>query len=579
MFLRVRKEWRMSKTSRSSFSLQTDKPVFFASVAVILAFVVVTFLFGDWVGEVFGNAATWIMTNLGWFYIAGVSIFLIFLVLISASRYGHVRLGSDEDRPEYSTLAWFAMLFAAGIGTILMFWGVAEPVSHFATPPMGDVEPESLEAADQATAFTLYHFGLHTWTIFALPALAFAYFIYKRKMPPRMSSIFSPLLGRHVYGPIGKFIDIVALVGTVFGVATSVGLGTMQINAGLSKLFGIEVSALVQVSIIVVVMLVASISVIAGLDKGVKRLSNFNIAMAIGLLVFVVLAGPTVLLLKGTVESFGIYLANLPELMFWNNTRPVDESLVDWQNTWTVFYWAWTITWAPFVGIFIARISRGRTVRQFIFGVLALPVTFSVIWFGVFATASFEIEMNGEGGLVDAVVTAGDIPGALFEFLSNYPLAIFVSGAAILIVLLFFITSVDSASIVVDMLASGRGDEHSPAFQRLLWVVLMSAVAAAILVGAGEGGLVALQNVITVVGLPFFIIGFIMMGSLMVALRNDLGNPIPVVTRQWDEATSPEEWERNEEAPSPEPIGPTHQIPDEGEDTPKFLDDSYQEQS
>lgn len=545
--------------------LKTDATVFFVSVAAIIAFVATTFFFGDWVDTVFDSASNWIMTYLGWFYISGVTFFLIFLVWIGISRFGHVRLGSDDERPEHSTAAWFGMLFAAGIGSILMFWGVAEPVSHFATPPRGDVAPASTEAAQEALGFTLYHFGLHTWTIFALPSLAFAYFIYKRKMPPRVSSIFSPILGSKVYGPIGKTIDIVALVGTVFGVATSVGLGTIQINAGLAELLGIPEGSWVQILIIVGVTALACISVGAGLEKGIKLLSNLNIAMAIGLLIFIVAAGPTLFLLKSTTEAFGTYATMLPELAFWNNTFPASDDLADWQNTWTVFYWAWTITWSPFVGIFIAKISRGRTVREFVFGVLALPVGFSVIWFGVFGNASFDIELNKGGGLVERVVDDGDIPGALFAFLSHYPAATLLSGLAVILVVIFFTTSVDSAALVVDMMASGR-DDQSPAYQRITWGVLIGLTTVALLAFTGEGGLDTLQKVITVVGLPFFIMGYVMMYSLTKGIRDDLGDRNPVVTRQWERSYTAEEWEENEHTPSPEPIGATSYIPPEEDD-------------
>ena len=353
----------MSERITRALKLKTDPGIFLVTVGTIVAFVVITILFGDWVGEVFGVASSWIMTNLGWFYIFGVTAFLFFLIWVAMSRFGHVRLGADGEEPEHSTLAWFGMLFAAGIGTILMFWGVAEPISHFANPPRGGMEAGSTEAATEAMAFTLYHFGLHTWTIFALPSLAFAYFIYKRKMPPRVSSIFSPLLGDKVFGPLGKTIDVVAVIGTVFGVATSVGLGTLQINAGLNELFGIAVSPYVQMLIIAIVTTIACISVALGLEKGIKRLSNLNIAMAVGLLIFILITGPTLFLLKGTVESLGVYITTLPELALWNNVFPASDDLAGWQNTWTVFYWAWTITWSPFVGIFIARISRGRTIQ------------------------------------------------------------------------------------------------------------------------------------------------------------------------------------------------------------------------
>ncbi|WP_010542437.1 BCCT family transporter [Dietzia alimentaria] len=558
----------MSERIMRALRLKTDPGIFLTTVGIVVAFVVVTFFAGDWVGSVFGAASGWIMTDLGWFYIFGVTAFLGFLIWIAMSRFGHVRLGADDEMPEHSTATWFGMLFAAGIGTILMFWGVAEPISHFATPPRGGVEPGSTDAARQAIGFTLYHFGLHTWTIFALPALAFAYFIYKRKMPPRVSSIFAPLLGDKIFGPIGRTIDVVALVGTVFGVATSVGLGTLQINAGLNELFGIAMSATVQVLIIAVVTTIACVSVAAGLEKGIKRLSNFNIALAIGLLIFVLVTGPTLFLLKGTVESLGIYLTSLPELALWNNVFPASDDLASWQNTWTVFYWAWTITWSPFVGIFIARISKGRTIRQFVFGVLGLPVAFSVLWFGIFGMASFHIELYGSGGLAQAVVEDGDIPGALFAFLSNYPAATFISGVAVLLVVIFFTTSVDSAAMVVDMIASGKDDDVqvSPPHQRIIWGVLMGAVGATLLAFTGEGGLTALQEVITVIGLPFFVMGFIMMYSLVRGISNDLGERPATVTRQWHRAYSPSALAENEGAPSPEPVHPLNRIPETDED-------------
>lgn len=549
----------------SALRLRTDSVVYFWTVGIVALFVVVTFFFSETVGEVFSAASTWIMTYLGWFYISGVTIFLLFLFWIALSRFGHVRLGDDDEQAKHSLPAWFAMLFAAGIGSILMFWGVAEPISHFANPPRGDVAAGSEAAAQEAIAFTLYHFGLHTWTIFALPALAFAYFIYKRKMPPRVSSIFAPLLGSKVYGPIGKTIDIAALVGTVFGIATTVGLGTIQINAGLTELFDIPSNPAVQALIIAIVSTAASISVALGLEKGIKVLSNTNIVVAILLLLFVIATGPTLFLLKSTTESVGVYASWLPELAFWNNAFPGNDELVDWQNTWTVFYWAWTITWSPFVGIFIASISRGRTVREFVFGVLILPVAFSVIWFGIFGNASFDIELNQGGGLVTRVVDDGDIPGALFAFLSHYPAATLVSGIAMMLVVIFFVTSIDSAALVVDMMAAGE-DGESPWPQRVTWAVLMGLVAIALLVFTGEGGLDALQQVITVVGLPFFVMGYVMMYSLVKGLRDDLGERTPVITRKWNRAYTAEELERGESEPAPTPIGPTSYLPPSEDD-------------
>ena len=523
-----------------------DPPVFWPSVVLILGFVAWTLVSTESVTATFSTAADWLKENLGWFYILGVTVFLAFLIWIAMSRFGRIRLGGDDERPEHSTATWFAMLFAAGIGTILMFWGVAEPLNHFANPPRADTEPLSNDAARDAMAFTFYHFGLHTWTIFALPGLAFAYFIYKRKLPARLSSILAPLIGTRIYGPIGRIVDVVAVVGTVFGVAVSIGLGTMQISAGLNRLYGFDESVSVQVLLIIIVSLIACVSVALGLDKGIKRLSNLNIVAAVLLLIFVLVAGPTLYLLRGTIEAIGGYLAELPRLALWNDA--FDEN-PGWQGGWTVFYWAWTITWSPFVGIFVARISRGRTIREFVGGVLALPVLFSLVWFGIFGMASFRAEQD-HGTLVDVVVDQGDVPGALFEFLSNFPWAPVMSLFSVIIVIIFFTTSMDSSSMVLDMMALGDEDKSNPV-QRVVWAVLTGLVAAILLIGAGEAGLTALQDTITVVGLPFFVLGFIMMVSLVKGIRDDAAARPEPRTRQWSPAFTPDALESQESTPAP----------------------------
>ncbi|WP_026124297.1 BCCT family transporter [Nocardiopsis baichengensis] len=496
--------------------LRTDPVIFWSSAALAAVFVIGTIAFTGTVDALFGAASDWVLTHLGWLYIFGVTAFLVFLIVVAVSRYGRLKLGGPDSEPEYSNWTWFAMLFAAGIGTILMFWGVAEPISHFANPPRGDVPPESVQAAQEAMGFTLYHFGLHTWTIFTLPALAFAYFVYRRGLPFRVSSIFQPFLGDRIYGPIGRIIDVVAVLGTLFGVAVSIGLGTMQINSGLNTLFGVPEGRPAQIILITVVTAIAVTSVAMGLDKGVKRLSTLNIAMAIGLLLFVFLFGSTIFLSRGIIETTGTYLSWLVPLSFWNDTF----NNTGWQKSWTTFYWAWTITWSPFVGIFIARISKGRSVREFIIGVLGLPTAFSIIWFSVFGLSAIDIQMNQGGGLVNEVVDQGDIPGALFAFLQHFPATELVSGLAILVVVIFFTTSSDSASLVVDMLCTGRADQ-SPTRQRVFWGVTEGVVAATLLAATGKGGLDALQQVITVVGLPFFLIGFLMMIALWRAMHSD----------------------------------------------------------
>lgn len=523
--------------------LRTNPPIFFSSAAVIILFVLGTIFFTDALDTGVSAASDWLLTNLGWFYILGVTVFLVFLIYIAASRYGRAKLGPEDEGPEHSNGAWFAMLFAAGIGSILMFWGVAEPVSHLGDPPRGSlgIEPGTVEAAADAMNFTYYHFTLHTWTIFTLPALCFAYFIHKRNLPPRVSSIFQPILGERIHGPIGKIIDVVAIIGTVFGIAVSIGLGTLQINGGLAQVIGIPENALWQLIIIGVVCGLATISVSLGLDKGIKVLSNINIVMAVLMLIFIIVLGPTLFMARGIFESFGSYIQSLPELALWNDT------LADtgWQSSWTVFYWAWTITWSPFVGIFIARISRGRTIRQFVIGVLAIPSAFSVIWFGVFGYASFDIEFNKGGGLVDRVVGDGDIPGALFAFLEHYPLSGVVSVIAIILVIIFFVTSVDSAALVVDTMNNGHED-FNPLPQRIFWALAVAVVTAALLVFSGSGGLEALQSTIILVGLPFFVIAYFQIYALMRALREDAGELPRVRMRRWKKVLPPEEVERRE---------------------------------
>ncbi|PJE93825.1 multidrug DMT transporter permease [Streptomyces carminius] len=511
--------------------LRTDSVIFFTSAALTVVFVVTAITLTEQVDRTFAAASDWLLTNLGWFYILGVTSFVIFLLWTAVGRYGHVRLGGQDERPEYTTRAWFAMLFAAGIGTILMFWGVAEPISHFAVPPQQGVEPQTVEAARMAMAYSLYHFGLHTWSIFCLPALTFAYFVYVRGLPFRVSSVLQPLLGDRINGTAGRIVDITAVMGTLFGVAVSIGLGTLQINSGLARLFGLPENSLVQVLLITVITAIATTSVVFGLDKGIRRLSNINIIMAIGLMVFVFLTGATLFLAKGVIESVGIYLSQLVSLAFWNDTF----ANTGWQGSWTVFYWAWTITWSPFVGIFIARISKGRTIREFVIGVLGLPTAFTIVWFSIFGLSAIDLELDGESELVRTVVVEGDVPGALFTFLESYPLTTAVSVLSVLIVVIFFTTSSDSASLVVDMLCAGQRGEGGPTRQRVFWAITEGVVAGTLIAATGKSGLDALAEVITVFGLPFFVLAFLMMYALRRALRTDfpeLAGPPPALRKR-----------------------------------------------
>ncbi|WP_417513184.1 BCCT family transporter [Marinobacter sp.] len=491
--------------------LQTIPGVFFTSAGVAAVFVLLAIPFDKAVADTFGVLTGWVAQNLGWFYILSVTSLLLFLLGLALSRYGGIRLGADDSRPDYSNLTWFTMLFAAGIGTILMFWGVAEPVSHFANPPFESVIAGSDRAASDAMTISLYHFGLHTWTIFAMPGLAIAYFAYRHNLPMRISSLFYPLLGDRIYGPLGWTVDVIAVLGTLFGVATSLGLGTLQLNSGLSYLFGTPSTGWVQVLLITVITSIAAISVALGLDKGVRRLSQINIVLALLLILFVLVAGPSVFIAEGMVQSVGDYFDALPWLAFW--TQTYTES--DWQRQWTLFYWAWTITWAPYVGIFIARISRGRTIREFVAGVLFAPTVFTLVWFGVFGLSAINVEMNGTVALAEQVQQDPSV--AIFAFLEAFPLSEVSSLLSIIIIVIFFTTSSDSASLVIDMLTR-RDDQPSLVRQRIFWAAAQGVIAATLLLA---GGLDALQNVITSLGLPFCVLLVFMAVSLFRAVKAD----------------------------------------------------------
>lgn len=492
-------------------NLSAIPQVFFISVALIVLFVGFAIPFNDEMARFFDVLGSFTFTQLGWFYILSVSGLLLFLIWVALSSYGTIRLGPDDEAPEYDTLTWFCMLFATGIGTILMFWGVAEPISHFIDPPLADVEPGTVAAARLAMNISLYHYGLHTWTIFAMPALAIGYFTYRQGLPMRISSVFYSVLGERIYGPWGWAIDIIALLGTLFGVAVSVGLGTLQINSGLSELLGISTGSFTQITIVAIITLVATGSVALGLDRGIKRLSEFNIILALIILLFIALAGPTLFLISGAIQNVGMYFQNLPWLMFWTEAYSDGQ----WQRQWTVFYFAWTISWAPFVGIFIARISKGRTIRQFVGGALGAPLLFTVIWFSVFGLTAIDLELNQGVDISGAVQE--DVAVALFSFLSNFPFYTVSSVIALVVIIVFITTSADSAAMVMDFLTR-TDDQPSLTWQRVFWTLLLGLVAITLLLG---GGLPALQNVITSLGFPFCVLLVFMAVSLTRALHAD----------------------------------------------------------
>jgi len=501
-------ETEPARASRLARGLQLDvhPPVFFTSAGIILAFVVLTMFFARGLDEIFASLQSAISFYGGWFLVATLNVVLIFVVSLLLGRFGSIRIGGEGAQPEFSTAAWYAMLFSAGMGIGLLFYGVAEPMFHFSESPVA--EPGTVEAARTAMDFTFLHWGLHPWALYALVGLALAFFAFNKGLPLSVRSVFYPLLGERIYGWPGNIIDTMATVATMFGVATSLGLGAQQINAGLDHLVGLPQGAGVQLALIAGITAMATWSVVRGLDAGIKRLSQLNIVVAGALLLFVLLVGPTLFILNALVENIGYYVQQFAWLSTWNETYEGTE----WQNGWTVFYWGWWISWSPFVGMFIARISYGRTVREFVKGVLFVPTIVTFLWMTVFGNSALNIEMFGEGGIAAAV--EDNLPVSLFVLLERFPLDVVTASLAVLVIMTFFVTSSDSASLVIDIITAG-GNLEPPKLQRVFWAVLEGLVAAALLLA---GGLVALQTAAVTTGLPFAVV----LLGMCVALRKGL---------------------------------------------------------
>ncbi len=487
----------MGQRSRAFFA--TVNPVVFSiSGVMVLSFVLFGTLLPGTASTAFAAVQAFITEYFGWVYLLSVTGFLVFLIWLALSRYGAIRLGQPDERPKFGFLAWFSMLFSAGMGIGLVFWSVAEPVLHFQNPPVGEGGTE--EAAVQAMIYTFFHWGLHAWAVYVVLGLSVAYFSFRHRLPLTIRSIFYPLLGDRIYGPIGHAIDILAVFGTLFGLATSLGFGAMQLNTGLNVLVGLPVSPWFQVGIIGSITAVAVLSVISGLDRGLKWLSVFNLSLAMSVLLFVIIAGPTLFILRFLLDSTGGYFQQLVAM----SLRADAFGGSQWQKDWTMFYWAWWIAWSPFVGIFIARISRGRTIRQFIGGVLALPTLFVFVWMAAFGGTALNLELVGEGAGIAAAV-AEDTTVALYALLGELPLATLSSGLATLLIATYFITSSDSGTHVIDALIS-RGSKHSPRRQRVIWGITEGAVAATLLVVGGEMALDSLQTGSITAGLPVAVI-------------------------------------------------------------------------
>ncbi len=487
--------------------------VFWPAAVIVLAFVAWTLIAPSSAEAAFSALQDGIVRNFSWYYVLIAAFFVGFSVFVGFSRFGDIKLGKDQDEPEFSTGSWFALLFAAGMGIGLVFYGVSEPLSHFADPRPG-VTGDEASLAQQAMTQTFLHWGLHAWAIYVVLGLALAYAIHRRGRPVSIRWALEPLLGARVKGGWGNLIDVIALVGTLFGVATSLGLGVIQIGAGLESAGIAESSTVSQLAIIAVITALTIVSLVTGVTKGMKILSNFNLLLAAALLLFILIVGPTQYLLRDFVQSIGAYLQDLVGLSFTVSAQQGAAGEA-WQAAWTTFYWGWWMSWAPFVGIFIARISKGRTVRQFVFGVLLVPTALTMLWFAVLGGAAIHRQMNG-GGLIGADGSV-DVEGSLFTLLSDLPAGTVLTFGAILLIGVFFVTSSDSGSLVMAMIASG-GDIEPKNWLRVFFAGVSALLAVALLL---TGGLNALKTAAITTALPFSIVLLLTCWSTVIAFTRE----------------------------------------------------------
>ena len=491
--------------------MDLHNPVFFISALLIITFVVGTLAFPEAANSMLNGAKAWAIEHFDWLFMVSGNIFVLFCIALAVMPTGKIRLGGQKAKPEFSTLSWFAMLFAAGMGIGLMFWSVAEPVAYYTDwygTPLS-VAPNTEEAKHLAMGATMYHWGLHPWSIYAVVALSLAFFAYNKGMPLTIRSAFYPILGERCWGWPGHIIDTLAVVATIFGLATSLGLGAQQASGGLHFLFDTPNAINMQLAVIFGVTSIAVISVMRGLDGGVKLLSNINMMLALFLLLFVIVAGPTLLIITGFATTAVDYVSNIIPLSNWIGRE--DDT---WFHGWTVFYWAWWISWSPFVGMFIARISKGRTVREFITAVLLVPTIITIIWMSTFGGTGLDQAVNGVGELSNGI---GDVSLAFFQMLENLPWSGIISFMAITLVLVFFVTSSDSGSLVIDSITAG-GKLDAPVPQRVFWAVMEGVIAGALLYGGGKEALKALQSGSVATGLPFTFVLLLMCVSLYMGL-------------------------------------------------------------
>ncbi len=506
------KQYKVGQDNVEFFGLDLHNPVFFVSGIVIVAFVIITLMFQVEAKDFFGWLRPWLTTQFDWVFMITGNLFVLFCLFLIVSPWGKIRIGGADAKPEYSYSGWFAMLFAAGMGIGLMFFGVLEPVYHFQNPPLG-IDAADTEAARKiGMSATIFHWALHPWAIYAVVALSLAFFTYNRGLPLTIRSTFYPLLGERTWRWPGHVIDTLAVFATVFGLATSLGLGAEQATAGLNHLFGVPVTTVTKVLLIMGITAIAVVSVVQGIDAGVKRLSEINMVVALCLLVFVILMGPTMDIIKGVFVNTFDYVKSLPALSNW-----VGREDTKFMHGWTTFYWAWWISWSPFVGMFIARVSKGRTIREFLICVLIIPSFVGIIWMTAFGgTALSQFIVDGYTGVTETV-SAWKPELSLYKMLEPLPLAGISSFIGVVLVIVFFVTSSDSGSLVIDTITAG-GKIDAPVAQRVFWAIFEGLVAIALLIG---GGLTALQAAAISTGLPFAIVLALMCVSIFIGIRNE----------------------------------------------------------
>ncbi|MBK0000864.1 MULTISPECIES: choline transporter [unclassified Erwinia] len=485
--------------------------VFYTSAGLILLFSLMTILYSDLMASWILRAVNWVSATFGWYYMLAATLYVVFVIFMACSRFGAIKLGPEQSKPEFSILSWAAMLFAAGIGIDLMFFSVAEPVTQYMQPPEG--QGQTFEAARQAMVWTLFHYGLTGWSMYALMGIALGYFSYRYNLPLTIRSALYPIFGKRINGPIGHTVDIAAVIGTIFGIATTLGIGVVQLNYGLKVLFDIPEGLGAQTALIVLSVIIATISVTSGVDKGIRILSELNVALALFLILFVLFFGNTEFLLNALVLNVGDYINRFTGMTL--NTFAFDRP-VEWMNSWTLFFWAWWVAWSPFVGLFLARISRGRTIREFVLGTLIIPFTFTLLWLSVFGNAALYEIIHGDAGFAQEVMSHAE--RGFYSLLAQYPAFKFSASVATITGMLFYVTSADSGSLVLGNFTCKLKDINSdaPNWIRIFWSVTIGLLTLGMLM---TNGISALQNATVIMGLPFSFVIFFVMAGLYKSLK------------------------------------------------------------